>query len=71
MSILFCLLQLIRNRLNITTVICFLFARNINLQITNENMNYIYFGFALKHSTGTNVIIGSNEKCLNPTNKCF
>ena len=34
-------------------------------------MNYIYHGCALKHSTGTNVIIGSNKKCLNPTNKCF
>ena len=34
-------------------------------------MNCIYHGCALKHSTGTNVIIGSNKKCFNPTNKCF
>ena len=34
-------------------------------------MDYTYHGCALKHSNGTNVIIGSNEKCLTPTNKCF
>ena len=64
-------LKLIRDKLNFTTVICFLFARNINLPSTNENMDYIYHGFALKHTNSTDVIIGSNEKCLTPTNKCF
>ena len=64
MYILFCLLKLIRNRLNITTIICFSYAGNINLPITNENMDYIYHGCPLKSSNGTNVMIGSNEKCL-------
>ena len=71
MCILFCLLKLIHNRLNVTMNICFLFARNINLPITNENMDYTYHGCALKHSNGKNVITGSNEKCLTPTNKFF
>ena len=70
-SILFCLLKLIRDKLNFTTVICFLLVRNINLPLTNENMDCVYHGFALNHTNSTNVIIGSNEKCLIPTNKCF
>ena len=71
MSVLFCLLKLIRNRLNITTIICFLYAGNINLPITNENMDYIYHGCPLKSSNGTNVMIGSNEKCLTPLVNVF
>ena len=34
-------------------------------------MDNIYHGCALKHSNGTNVIIGSAQKCLTPTNQCF
>ena len=34
-------------------------------------MNYIHHGCVLKHSTGTNVIIGFNKKCFNPTNNFF
>ena len=64
MSNLFCLLKLIHDKLNITAIICFLFARNINLPSTNENMDYIYHECALKHSNSTNGIIRSNEKCL-------
>ena len=47
------------------------FARNINLPSTNKNMDYIYHECALKHRNSTNIIIGSNEKCLTPTSKCF
>ena len=71
MPILFCLLKLISDKLNITSIICFLFARNINLRSANENMNFIYHGCALNHSNGTNVVIERNEKCLTHTNKCF
>ena len=34
-------------------------------------MDYVYRVCALKHSNGTNVIIGSAQKCLTPTNQCF
>ena len=71
MSILFCLLKPIRGKLNITAIICFLFTKNINLPSTNENMDYIYHGCALKHSNGTNVVIVSIEKCLTLANNCF
>ena len=56
------------DRLNITSIICFLSIRNLNL-LLNERMDRIYHGCWLKYSNGTNKIIDRGEKCLTPTNK--
>ena len=71
MYILFCLLKLIRNRLDITPIICFLFSRNINLPITNKNMDYIYHGCPLKRFKWYKCNDWIQWKVFYPTSKCF
>ena len=70
MQILFCPLKLMCDRLSITSIICFLSIRNLDLPL-NERMNRTYHAGWLKYSNGTNEIIDRGEKFLAPTNICF
>lgn len=54
------------DRLSITSLICFLSIRNLNLPL-KERMDRIYHGCWLMYSNGTNEIIHRSEKCLTPT----